>query len=457
MPVDQAIAYARTNRERFLGELKELLQIPSVSTLSEHAADSRRAAEWLLGRLQKLGFEARLLPTDGGPQIVYGEHAQAPSSAPVLLLYGHYDVQPAEPLEEWVSPAFTPTVRGENLYARGASDMKGPLIAYLATVESILAAGEMPLRVKVLFEGEEEIGSPHLAAALSQYKDLLACDAVLNCDTLILRPDLPTIIYGLRGLAYFELRVETAGHDLHSGLFGGAVPNAGQVLAELIAGMHDERGRVMLPRFYDDVLPLDERERAELARVPWEEKEFLAQATAKGVTGEEGYTVIERIGARPTLEVNGLLCGFTGEGSKTVLPARAMAKISMRLVPNQKPERVKGQLEEYLRLHAPAWLTWEVIDLAGSPAGIVRRDTPAMQAAVRSLEAAFGVRPVFGREGGSVPVVSWIQDILGRESIMMGISLPDDNLHAPNEKLHLPTLWRGIEAYIRFFYELAKK
>jgi acetylornithine deacetylase/succinyl-diaminopimelate desuccinylase-like protein len=455
MSIDSAIAYARVNRERFLRDLMELLEIPGISTLSEHSADIQRTAEWLLHRLKKIGFETRLLPT-GGPPIVFGEHAAANPSAPVVLIYGHYDVQPAEPLEEWISPPFSPTVRGENLYARGASDMKGPLTAYLATLESILESDTLPAHVKILFEGEEEIGSPHLADALAKHKGLLRCDTVLNCDTLILRPDLPTIVYGLRGLAYFELRVETAEHDLHSGLFGGAVPNAGQILSELIAGMHDSQGRVTLPHFYDDVLPIEPDERAELARVPWEEKEFLAQATARGLTGEAGFSVIERIGARPTLEVNGLLCGFTGEGSKTVLPARAMAKISMRLVPDQKPERVKGQLEEYLGQRAPAWLKWEVIDLAGSPAGIVRRDTPAMQAAIRSLEAAFGVRPVFAREGGSVPVVSWIQEILGSESIMMGISLPDDNLHAPNEKLHLPILWRGIEAYIRFFYEFAK-
>jgi acetylornithine deacetylase/succinyl-diaminopimelate desuccinylase-like protein len=453
--MEKAIAFARANRDRFLRDLQALLEIPGVSTLSENAADIQRTADWLQSRLSKLGFDTRLLPT-GGPPIVYAEHSGAGPSAPTVLCYGHYDVQPAEPLEEWQTPPFAPAVRGENLYARGASDMKGPLLAYLAALESILAADKLPVRVKILFEGEEEVGSPHLAAALRQYRELLECDAVLNGDTLILRPDLPTIVYGLRGLAYYEIRVETAEHDLHSGLFGGAVPNAGQALCELIAGMHDGRGRVTLPDFYADVIPLEKEERAELARIPWTEQEFLAQATARGTNGEEGYTVVERIGARPTLEVNGLLCGFTGEGSKTVLPARAMAKVSMRLVPDQRPERVQRQLEAYLRAKAPGWLKWEVIDLAGSPAGIVRRDTPAMRAAMRALEGAYGVRPAFAREGGSVPVVTYIQEILGRESIMMGISLPDDNLHAPNEKLHLPTFARGIEANIRFFYELTR-
>jgi acetylornithine deacetylase/succinyl-diaminopimelate desuccinylase-like protein len=455
MTIEPAISFARTNRERFIHDLMEFIRIPSVSTQPQRAPDILRAADWLVNRLKKLGFQTRLLET-GGPPAVYGELRAADPSAPMLLLYGHYDVQPAEPLEEWSSPPFEPEVRGENLFGRGASDMKGPLMAYLAALESAIAAGPMPVSIKTLFEGEEEVGSPHLAELMARERELLACDAVLNGDTLLLQPDMPTIIYGLRGLAYYELRVETAAHDLHSGLFGGASPNAGQILCDLIAGMHDPKGRVTLPHFYDDVVPLENEERRELARIPFDPKEFLSQTTGLGIIGEEGYTATERVMARPTLEVNGLLCGFTEEGSKTVLPARAMAKISMRLVPAQKAERVKAQLEAYLAEHAPAWLKWEVIDLAGGPAAIVRRDTPTMRAAIRALEAAFGAPVMFAREGGSVPVVSLFQDLLGKESIMMGISLPDDNLHAPNEKLHLPSLARGIEAYIRFFYELAR-
>jgi acetylornithine deacetylase/succinyl-diaminopimelate desuccinylase-like protein len=455
MSMDRALTYARENRERFIRDLIEIVAIPSVSTQTQRAPDILRAAKWLQSRLTRLGFQARLLPTEG-PPAVYAERKSTDASAPVLLLYGHYDVQPAEPLDEWTTPPFAPEVRGENIFGRGVSDMKGPLVAYLSALESALAAGDMPVSIKIIVEGEEEVGSPHLAALLARERDLLRCDAVLNADTLLLQPDLPTIVYGLRGLAYYELHVETAAHDLHSGLFGGAVPNAGQVLCELIAGMHDSRGRVTLPNFYDDVLPLEEDERRGLARIPYTEKEFLSQSTGRGVIGEEGYTVTERVGARPTLEVNGLLCGFIEEGSKTVLPARAMAKISMRLVPNQKPAKVTAQLEEYLAQCAPAWLKWEVIDLAGGPPAIVRRDTPAMRAAIRALEGAFGAQPMYAREGGSVPVVSWFQDILGCDSIMMGISLPDDNLHAPNEKLHLPSLARGTDAYIRFFYELAR-
>jgi acetylornithine deacetylase/succinyl-diaminopimelate desuccinylase-like protein len=452
--MEQAIECSRSRREQIESALAELLAIPSVSTYSENKPDMNRAADWLLARFGAMGFAARRIPS-GGPDAVYAERKSESAEAPTLLIYGHYDVQPAEPMEEWVSPPFAATVRGENLYARGSSDMKGPLVATLAAVEAALAAGGLPIHIKFFFEGEEEIGSPNMEGFLKAHRESLACDAVLNPDTMAVRPDLPALVYGLRGLAYYELRVETAGHDLHSGLFGGAVPNAGQALCKLIAGMHDARGRITLPGFYDDVLPLDREERDELARIPYEDSEFLEQSTARGINGEEGYTVTERLGARPTLEVNGLLCGFTGEGSKTVLPARAMAKISMRLVPNQTDSKVKAQLEEYLQAHAPAWLKWEVLEMAGGPAALVRQDTPAMQAAVRALEGAFGVRPVFIREGGSVPVVSLMQEILGRESILMGISLPDDNLHAPNEKMHLPTFHKGVEAYIRLLYELS--
>jgi acetylornithine deacetylase/succinyl-diaminopimelate desuccinylase-like protein len=451
--LERALAFARANRVRTERGLVELLSIPSVSTYTENKPDMERAADWIVSRLAALGCEARRIPS-GGPDAVFAERRSGAVGAKTLLIYGHYDVQPAEPLEEWNSPPFAPAIRGDNLFGRGSSDMKGPLTATIAAVEAALAAGDLPIHIKFFLEGEEEIGSPHMEAFLRENRNLLSCDAVLNPDTMLISPDLPALVYGLRGLAYFELRVETAGHDLHSGVFGGAVPNAGQALCELIAGMHDDRGRVTLPGFYDDVLELDPEERAELARIPYSDSEFLSQASAHGVNGEEGYTVTERLGARPTLEVNGLLCGFTGEGSKTVLPARAMAKISMRLVPNQTDGNVQSQLEEYLRLRAPAWLKWEVLEMAGGPAALVRRDTPGMQAAIRALEAAFGARPVFIREGGSVPVVSLMQEILGRESILMGVSLPDDNLHAPNEKLHLPTFHKGVEAYIRLLYEI---
>jgi acetylornithine deacetylase/succinyl-diaminopimelate desuccinylase-like protein len=453
MSREDAIEFAHHEKDRYLREWSELLRIPSVSTLAENEPDIRQAADWLRSKLERLGFTAKILPTRGHP-VVYAEWMRASADAPTLLVYGHYDVQPAEPLEEWQSPAFEPVIRGDNMYARGASDMKGPILEHIFAMESILAHGPLPLNVKYLLEGEEEIGSTHLEEFLLANKAICQADAVLNGDTMMVAPNIPTLIYGLRGLAYFEIRVNTAQHDLHSGIFGGGVPNAGQALCELIAGMHSPDGRITLPGFYDDVLSMDRSERDDLGRIPYNEMEFLSQATARAAIGEAGFTTTERLGARPTLEVNGLLCGFTGEGSKTVLPARAMAKISMRLVPHQQPLKVKEQLLAYLHQHAPAWLEWEVLDLAGGTAAIVRRDLPEMQAAIRALEKVYGIRPVFFREGGSIPVVSLMQNILGRESILMGFGLPDDNLHAPNEKMSLTGFFQGLEAYIHFAYEL---
>jgi acetylornithine deacetylase/succinyl-diaminopimelate desuccinylase-like protein len=449
-----ALQYVQVHRSRFLEELKEFLLIPSVSTSPEHKRDIQRAAEWVAQKLRSLGAEkVQIYPTAGHP-LVYGEISQAGPGAKTVLVYGHYDVQPAEPLGLWESGAFEPTVRGENLYARGATDMKGQVMAVLKAIEALVHSGRLPVNLKFLIEGEEEIGSPNLGEFIAQHKDLLACDFALNPDAGILAPDLPTITYALRGLAYFELRVYGPDHDLHSGVFGGVVHNPAQVLCELIAGMHDDQGRVTLPGFYDKVRPLDDEERAELARLPIDESFYLQQTGAPALWGEVGYTPVERIGARPTLEVNGLLSGFTGEGSKTVLPARAMAKISCRLVPDQDPDEVHQQLLQYLQARAPKTVRYEVIKMAGSPASISDRRSVAVQAMVRAMEAVWGKRPVFRREGGSVPVVVLFQKLLGVEAVNVGFALPGDNMHAPNEKLHLPTWYRGLETLVHFFYNL---
>ncbi|MGA2110543.1 MAG: dipeptidase [Anaerolineales bacterium] len=455
MTVETALAYAESHHSAALDQLAELLRIPTVSTASEHAADMVRGAEWIADRLRKLGLTAEVAPTAGHP-VVLGEYPGAGKGAPTLLVYGHYDVQPADPVGEWISPPFEPTIRGEDLFARGASDMKGQLVAHLAAVEAIGRTGSLPVNLIYLVEGEEEIGSPNMESFIQSHRDRLACDVVLNLDSMILRPDLPSIVYGLRGLAYFELRVYGPAHDLHSGQFGGAVHNPAQVLCELINGMHDRRGRVTLPGFYDKVRPLGPEEREALALVPEREEDLQRMTGVPRLWGEKGYTVVERLGARPTLEVNGLLSGFTGEGSKTVLPSTAMAKISMRLVPDQTPDEVHAQLLAYLRREAPATVRWEVTSLAGGLPAIVRRNTEEMRAAARALTETFGRPPVFVREGGSIHVVSLMQSLLGRESILMGFSLPDDNLHAPNEKLHVPNFYRGIEAYIRFAYGLVR-
>lgn len=453
-PREAALKYAHENVERFLKDLKELASIPSVSTDLIHKEDIQRAANWLAARLHALGaMNVQIMPTPGHP-VVYGELPTGNSKAATVLIYGHYDVQPAEPLELWESPAFEPTQRGENIYARGVSDMKGQVLVSMNAIESIVRTSQLPVNVKFLFEGEEEIGSPHLGSFIAEHKVLLASDFCLNLDAGILGADIPSITYALRGLAYFELRVRGPAHDLHSGSFGGVVHNPAQVLCELIAGMHDERGRVTLPGFYDSVGALDPEERAELARLPMGEDYFLRNSGAPALDGEEGYTPAERVGARPTLEVNGLLSGFTGEGSKTVLPATAMAKISMRLVPDQDPDQVYRQLIQYLEAKAPNTVRWEVIPMAGSPASIADRNLPSLVAFRDALQQVWGKRPVFKREGGSVPVVTQMQQLLGIDSIIGGFGLPDDGAHAPNEKLHLPTWYRGIDTIIHFFFNL---
>lgn len=451
----QAIAFAKGEQSRFVAELKEFLSIPSISTLSEHKPDIQRAATWVADQMRRIGLEhAQILPTAGHP-VVVADWLHAPGK-PTLLIYGHYDVQPVDPLNEWHSPPFEPTQRGDNLYARGASDMKGQVHAVLKALEALLRGGGLPLNVELLVEGEEEIGSPNLQRFMETHAEKLRCDFSLNADSNILRPDLPSLAYGLRGLAYFELRVYGPDHDLHSGQFGGSVHNPAQVLCELIAGMHDANGRVTLPGFYDKVRALPPEERAALARNPVTDEAWRAMTGAPRLYGEAGYSTVERLGARPTLEVNGLLSGFTGEGSKTVLPAKAMAKISTRLVPYQDDLAVEGQLRAYLAERAPATVRWELNSLTSSPPAIMETNSPAVRAASAALEATFGVRPILHLEGGSVPVVSMVQKGLGVDSILMGFGLPDDNLHAPNEKLHLPNYFHGIEAYIRFLSEVAQ-
>lgn len=449
-----ALDYANNNHPRYLSELVEFLSIPSISTLSENKPEMRRAAEWVATQLLEMGFDkARVMPTGGHP-LVLAEWRGVPDSSTVLV-YGHYDVQPVDPLDEWIEKPFTPTVRGENLYARGASDMKGQVHAFLKALEALLLFKNLGVNVKVLVEGEEEVGSPHLGEFIEKHKKDLACDLALNADSIILRPDLPSLVYGLRGLAYFEVRLFGPNQDLHSGLFGGSVRNPAQVLCELIAGMHDADGHITLPGFYDRVRVISAEEQAELARLPHTDEEWKKTAGVTHLHGEKDYTTLERLGARPTLEVNGLLSGFTGEGSKTVLPAKAMAKLSMRLVPRQNDKEVEHQLREYMRNHTPEGMRWEVESLVTGPAVLVRRDTPGARAAAKALEETFGVKPVWKLEGASVPVVSLLQEMLGVDSILMGFGLPDDNFHSPNEKLHLPNYYRGIEAFMRFFNNMA--
>ncbi len=455
-----AIAFARQAHARFLQELQTFAAIPSISTLSEHQPDMQRAAEWLAAQLRALALDnITLLPTGDahapGHPVVYGESLHAPDK-PTILLYGHYDVQPVDPVNEWHTPPFQPTVRGDNLYARGAADMKGNIHAALKALEALRANGGLPFNLKVLIEGEEEIGSLHLGAFLDQHADMLQCDLCLNADSGILGPTRPSLIAGLRGLAYFELWVYGPAQDLHSGLFGGSIHNPAQALCELIAGMHDEKGRVTLPGFYDKVRALTPQDRAELAAHPLDDAQWQALAGVNALWGETGFNTHERAGARPTLELNGILSGFTGEGSKTVLPAKAMAKISMRLVPYQDPTLVEQQLRDYLAQHAPPTVRWEIKTLAhAAPGVLLERDSVGARAASAALRDTFGAAPLFVYEGGSVPIVSMLKEKLGIDSVLLGFGLPDSHIHGPNEKLHLPTYYRGIETFIRFFDNLA--
>ncbi len=452
--LDRALEYARQNRERFLAELKEVLTIPSVSTDPDCKAEMQHAAEWMAAQLRAIGMQAvQIMPTGGHP-VVYGEWMGAGKSAPTMMIYGHYDVQPADPLELWSSPPFEPAVRGENLYARGAADMKGQVLAALKSVESIMQAGGMPVNLKWLIEGEEEIGSQHLDDFVKNHKELLACDFCLNPDAGMLGPDEPTITAGLRGLAYFELRVYGPSKDLHSGIFGGTVHNPAQALSELIAGMHNKSGKVTLPGFYDKVRKLGRQEHRDFARLPTNTKFYLEQTGVPALWGEPNFTPAERVGGRPTLEVNGLLSGFTGEGSKTVLPAWAMAKISCRLVPDQTPEETLRQMKKYLRANAPKDVKWELKNLHNSDAAIVDSESVGVRALAKALESVWGKKPLFKREGGSIGVVVQLQKHVGADSILSGFALPDCDAHAPNEKLHLPTWHKGIDAFIHFFYNL---
>jgi acetylornithine deacetylase/succinyl-diaminopimelate desuccinylase-like protein len=450
-----ALTYAHDHKDDFLNDFLSFLKIPSISTLPENKKDVEAAAQWVASQLEKLSFnDVAIMPTSKHP-VVYGSWMRAGSQAPTILVYGHYDVQPVDPIDLWQTDPFDPHIRDDSVFSRGASDMKGQIVAHLKAMESILQHGDLPVNIKYMIEGEEEIGSPSLIAFLEENGDLFKCDFCLNADSGMLDADTPSLTYALRGLAYFEIRLQGPSTDLHSGTFGGAVINPGNVLCNLIAGMKDQDYKVTLPGFYDHVRPLSKDERQDLAKLPQSEDWWMHQSGADPLDGETGYTSTERATARPTLDVNGLYSGFIGEGSKTVLPAKAMAKISMRLVPDQSPELVKQSLKTYLAEKVPAGITWELEDLSGCMPGIIDRNSDAVNAASRALESVWGKSPLFKREGGSVPVVGLIKEMLGVNSLMLGFGLPDDNLHAPNEKMYLPNFYRGIETFIRFMFEIA--
>jgi acetylornithine deacetylase/succinyl-diaminopimelate desuccinylase-like protein len=455
-PRTAAIQYAHEYSSRFLNELMEFASIPSISTDEASKGDVVHAAEWVVSHLRSLGMNnVQLMPTPGHP-VVYGDWLGAGDKATTALIYGHYDVQPVDPLNLWISRPFSPDVRGDYIYARGITDMKGQMMVALDAIEAVIKTSRLPINFKFLFEGEEEIGSPNLTPFIEAHKDLLRCDFAINPDTGSLSPDIPCITYALRGLAYMEIRIEGPDHDLHSGVFGGAVLNPAQALCDLISGMHDANAHVTLPGFYDKVRPIDPQEHAELANFPIGDQFYLDTTGVPALFGETGFTTIERLGTRPTLEVNGMLSGFTGEGAKTVLPAWAMAKISARLVPDQQPADVYQQMQSYLEEYAPKEIRWSLTPMHGAPASLSDRNSKYIKALSKALETVWHKQPVFKREGGSVPVVLDFQQILGIETVNTGFSMLDDNMHSPNEKLHLPSWYKGIDAFIHFYFNLAE-
>jgi acetylornithine deacetylase/succinyl-diaminopimelate desuccinylase-like protein len=452
--MEKTVDFINVNRDRYLEELKEYLAIPSISALPQHKADVRRCADWTAEEMRRIGLQnVRLEETPGHP-IVYGEWLGA-EGAPTILFYGHYDVQPVDPVNLWTSPPFEATVRDGEIYARGSADDKGQVFMHFKAVEAHMKQhGRLPVNMKFLIEGEEEVGSANLDNFVNGNKELLKADVVVISDSPMFDRGIPSICYGLRGLAYFQIDLRGTKSDLHSGSFGGAVANPAMVLAQILAQMKDRSGRIKIPGFYDDVVDLTPEERAEFAKLPFNERKYRQELGAPKLFGETGYTTLERIWARPTFEVNGLLAGFTGEGAKTVIPAVAMAKVSMRLVPNQDPGKVAKLFEDYLQKAAPKTVEVKLTRMHGGKPWMTAFDNPFVQAAGRAIEKGFGQRPVFNREGGSIPVVATFQEELGLPCVLFGVGLPDENAHAPDEKLDLGNFHNGIIASAFLYQEI---
>lgn len=450
-----ARAYAQDHRQRYLEELGAFVRLPSISALPQHADDVRRTAEWLRDHLREVGLTTEIIPLEGGHPMVYAEWLGAPGK-PTVLFYGHYDVQPVDPLDEWISPPFEPTQRGDNLYARGSSDDKGQVFAVIKALEAYLRAdGALPLNVKVLIEGEEELGSPGINRWIERRGKKVACDFAWVSDGQLFAPDLPTIVTGLRGLVYTEVDVRGASHDLHSGQHGGAAPNPVNAVAAIIAGLKDKRGRVTVPRFYASVREPAAEEKASWERLPFREEDYLTELGISTAPGEAGYGIVERRWARPTLDVHGIAGGWTGPGPKTVIPAKVTARISMRLVPEQRAKLVFKAFEKKARRLAPPGVEVDVRLVAGSDAVMIDPSAPPIATAAAVAQEIWGREPVYIREGGSVPVVTQFSRVLKVPTVLFGFGLPDDNLHAPNEKFYLPHFYKGIDTVIAWLARVA--
>jgi acetylornithine deacetylase/succinyl-diaminopimelate desuccinylase-like protein len=454
--MDKTIDFINVNRDRYVDEMKALLAIPSVSALPAHRADVLGCAQWCADEMARIGLQnVRLVETPGNP-VVRGDWLEAPG-APTILFYGHYDVQPVDPLDLWESPPFEATVRDGEIYARGAADDKGQVFMHFKAIEAHLSQnGRLPVNMKILLEGEEEVGSANLDDFIRANKDELRANVVVISDSAMFARGVPSICYGLRGLVYCQIELRGSATDLHSGSFGGALANPAYVLAQMIAQMKDRGGRVKIPGFYDDVRELQPEEREAWASLPFNERKYRKDFGIPKLFGESGYTTLERTWARPTLEVNGLLSGFTGEGAKTVLPAVAMAKISMRLVPDQDPDKIADLFRAQVEKLAPKTVELTFTRMHGGKPWMTAYDNPFIQAAGRAIEKGFGQKPVFTREGGSIPVVSTFREELGLPAVLFGVGLPDENAHAPNEKLDLGNFHNGVIAAAYLYDEIGR-
>ena len=451
--------YLKIHKDRFLNELFDLLRIPSVSAKTENKPDMKRATEYLKENLLKSGADyGEVIETEGHP-VIFAEKRMDPS-APTVLVYGHYDEQPADPLELWDSPPFEPEVRDDKIFARGADDDKGQMFMHLKAFELMMATATLPCNVKFMIEGEEEVGSPSLKKFCIDHKEKLACDVILISDTTMLDPEIPSITVGLRGLSYMEVEVTGPNRDLHSGLYGGAVLNPVNTLAKMIASLTDENNHITIKGFYDDVLEVSDAERREMAKAPFDLEAYKQSLEIEEVAGEKGFMTRERTGIRPSLDVNGIWGGYIGEGAKTVLPARAYAKISMRLVPNQKSKKIDKLFEDHFKSIAPKGVKVKVRGVHGGEGYVSPIDTIAYRAASKACETTFGKKPIPVRSGGSIPIVSDFEEVLGVKSILLGFGLDSDAIHSPNENYPLFNFYKGIETiplFYRYFAEMSKK
>ncbi|MFA6571617.1 MAG: dipeptidase [Bacteroidota bacterium] len=456
--IKDVIDFVGKEENRFLKELVEFLSIPSISSSSLHKPDTERCANWLCEILKKGGFpDARLIPTEGHP-IVFAEWNGAGKEAPTVLIYGHYDVQPVDPLELWHNPPFEPVVKNGKIWGRGTADDKAQLFTHVKALEAFMKVnGKLPMNVKLLFEGEEEAMESHLDTFIVNNKELCACDVCIVSDTEWFCDDLPTICYGLRGIALAEITVTGPNRDLHSGSFGGAIDNPLNVLCWIVSRLKDRYGRITVPGFYDDVLTLTDEERNAFKELPYNEKNYCEDLGIEAVNGEIGFTTLERVWGRPSLDLNGIFGGYTGEGAKTIIPTKATAKISVRLVPNQDPEIIIKKVENYIRTLAPPTVKVEMTISSGGYPVLVPMDSKEIKAAVLALKKAFGKEPVFMREGGSIPIVEVFKRVLNAPTILMGLGLPGDNIHSPNENFDLKNFFGGIKASVYLLDELGKK